>query len=60
LKHKVSPLGSLEYKPRRLGVQAKRLKAQAVALEMHALGLKAQLLERLKYKLSNLRLKPPP
>jgi hypothetical protein len=34
LRHKVPPLGSLEYKPSRLGMQAKRLEAQATALEM--------------------------
>jgi hypothetical protein len=34
LRHKVPPLDSLEYKPSRLGVQAKRLNAQTTALEM--------------------------
>jgi hypothetical protein len=34
LRHKIPPLGSLEYKPNQLGVQAKRLKAQATALKM--------------------------
>jgi hypothetical protein len=34
LRHKVLPLGSLEYKPSRLGVHAKRLGALASALEM--------------------------
>jgi hypothetical protein len=29
LRYKVSPLGRLEYKPSRLGVQAKRLESQA-------------------------------
>jgi hypothetical protein len=34
LRHKVPPLDSLEYKPSQLEVQAKRLGAQATALEM--------------------------
>jgi hypothetical protein len=34
LRQKLPPLGSLEYKPSRLGVQAKRLEAQTTTLEM--------------------------
>jgi hypothetical protein len=46
LRHKVPLLGSLEYKPSQLGVQAKRLEAQATWSPSHrlrdALDLKAQ------------------
>jgi hypothetical protein len=55
MRHKVPPLDSLEYKPSQLGVQAKRLEAQATTLELNA-----QPLNSLECKLSNLRLKPPP
>jgi hypothetical protein len=34
LGHKVPPLDDLEYKPSRLGVQAKQLEAQTTILEM--------------------------